>query len=157
MRIGIGVDYHRFAPGRKLVLGGVELDYELGLAGHSDADVLTHAICDALLGAAGLGDLGRHFPPDDPRYKDISSLVLLGEVHRMLRERGYRVINVDATVIAQEPRLKEAIPRMIAQLAQILQVEGEQINIKATTPEEMGPIGRKEGLAAWAVALLSSV
>ena len=156
MRIGIGVDYHRFAPGRRLILGGVEIEHELGLAGHSDADVLTHAICDALLGAAGLGDIGRHFPSDDPRYRDISSLVLLGEVRGMLQERGYRIENIDATVIAQEPRLEGAIPEMISRLARTLQVEEGRINIKATTPEGMGALGKKEGLAAWAVALLTS-
>ena len=155
MRIGIGVDYHRFAPGRKLILGGVEIEHELGLAGHSDADVLTHAICDALLGAAGLGDIGRHFPPDDPRYKDISSLVLLKEVRELLQERGYRIENIDATVIAQEPQLAGAIPEMISRLARTLQVEESQINIKATTPEGMGALGKKEGIAAWAVALIS--
>jgi len=155
MRIGIGVDYHRFASQRKLILGGVEIDYKLGLAGHSDADVLTHAICDALLGAAGLGDIGRHFPPDDPRYKDISSLVLLKEVRELLQERGYRIENIDATVIAQEPQLAGAIPEMISRLARTLQVEESQINIKATTPEGMGALGKKEGIAAWAVALIS--
>jgi len=155
-RAGIGLDFHRFAPGRKLILGGVEVEYKLGLAGHSDADVLTHAICDALLGAAGLGDIGGHFPDSDPQYKDISSLILLRRVREMLGERGWRVGNVDATIVAEEPQLASYIPKMVAKLAEVLQVNGKQINIKATTPERMGPIGRGEGLSAFAVAILAA-
>lgn len=154
IRIGIGIDFHRFAPDRRLVLGGVELAYDLGLAGHSDADALTHAICDALLGAAGLGDIGHRFPDTDPEYKDISSLTLLRRVLRMLHQRNLRVNNIDACVIAQEPRLAPYIPEMIARLAEVLQVGQERINLKATTPEGLGPIGRGEGIAAWAVATL---
>ncbi|MFQ6117000.1 MAG: 2-C-methyl-D-erythritol 2,4-cyclodiphosphate synthase [Candidatus Bipolaricaulia bacterium] len=156
IRAGIGIDFHRFAPHRKLILGGVEIAYRLGLVGHSDADVLTHAICDALLGAAGLGDIGRWFPDSDPQWKDISSLILLRRVRGMLGERGWRVNNVDATIIAEEPRLAPYIPEMGARLAEVLGVDEDQINIKATTPEGLGPLGRGEGLAAWAVATLAA-
>jgi len=137
-------------------LGGVEIDYELGLAGHSDADALTHAVCDALLGAAGLGDIGRWFPDTDPQYKDISSLVLLQQVCGMLQERGWRVGNIDATIVAEEPRLAPYIPKMVGQLAEILGIDEGQINIKATTAEEMGSLGQGEGLAAFAVATLAA-
>jgi len=153
IRAGIGIDFHRFALGRKLILGGVEIDHELGLAGHSDADALTHAICDALLGAAGLGDIGRWFPDTDPQYKDISSLVLLQRVRGMLQEQGWRVGNVDATIVAEEPHLAPYIPEMTAKLAGALQVHEEAINLKATRPE--GLRGWDEGIAAWAVATLT--
>lgn len=156
IRAGIGIDFHRSAPHRKLILGGVEIAYRLGLVGHSDADVLTHAICDALLGAAGLGDIGRWFPDSDPQWKDISSLILLRRVRGMLGERGWRVNNVDATIIAEQPRLAPYIPKMGARLAEVLGVDEDQINIKATTPEGLGPLGRGEGLAAWAVATLAA-
>jgi len=155
IRVGIGIDFHRFAPNRKLILGGVEIRYKLGLAGHSDADVLTHAICDALLGAAGLGDIGGHFPDNDPRYKNIASLELLLQVGRMLREGNYKIVNIDATVIAQEPRLGPFIPKMGENLAAVLDLAPERVSIKATTPESMGPIGRKEGIAAYAVCLIA--
>jgi len=156
IRAGIGIDFHRFAPNRKLILGGVEIAYRLGLTGYSDADVLTHALCDALLGAAGLGDIGGHFPDSDPQYKDISSLILLRRVREMLHGRGWRVENIDATIVAEEPKLAPYIPKMVAKLAEVLQVNGKQINIKATTPEGMGPIGQGEGLSAFAVAILAA-
>jgi 2-C-methyl-D-erythritol 2,4-cyclodiphosphate synthase len=154
VKVGIGIDFHRLTPGRKLVLGGVEVQFDLGLAGHSDADVLTHAVCDALLGAAGLGDLGRHFPDTDPRYKEISSLALLQRVHRMLQTNYHRVNNVDICVVAQQPRLAPYIPQMVSHLSAVLQVAEKRINIKATTPEGLGPLGRSEGIAAHAVATL---
>ncbi|HIC95272.1 TPA: 2-C-methyl-D-erythritol 2,4-cyclodiphosphate synthase [Candidatus Bipolaricaulota bacterium] len=157
IRVGLGLDFHRFAPGRKLILGGVEIPYKLGLAGHSDADVLSHAICDALLGAAGLGDIGRWFPDKDPRFKDISSLVLLREVGGMVRAKNFQIGNIDACVLAQEPRLVPYIPRMGKRLAEALKIEKELINIKATTPEGLGALGRGEGLATWAIAVLVSV
>ncbi len=156
MRVGIGIDFHRFAPGRRLVLGGVEIPYELGLEGHSDADVLLHAICDALLGAAALGDIGHHFPDSDPRYSDISSLVLLADVHRKISKAGFSVENIDATVIAQEPKIAPYISAMRAQIAQTLGLSVSQISIKATTPEGLGALGRREGIAVWAVALLTA-
>jgi len=155
MRVGIGLDYHRFGEGRPLVLGGVKIPYERGLLGHSDADVLTHAICDALLGAAGLGDLGLHFPPDDPQYENISSLRLLERVRGMLEERGYRVENVDAVVVAEEPTLAPHFERMREALAKTLKISIEQINLKATRPEGLGALGRGEGILAQAVASLS--
>lgn len=156
MRVGIGVDFHKLAPGRRLVLGGVEIPYELGLAGHSDADALLHAICDALLGAAALGDIGQHFPDPDPRYRNISSLVLLADVHRKISEAGFAVENVDATVIAQEPKIAPYISAMREKIAQTLGLSLSQISIKATTPEGLGALGRREGIAVWAVALLTS-
>lgn len=155
MRVGIGLDYHRFGKGRKLIIGGVEIPYERGLIGHSDADVLTHAICDALLGAAGLGDLGLHFPPEDPRYEGISSLKLLGRVREMLAEKGHRIENVDAVVVAEEPKLAPHFKRMKKALAQTLKISLERINIKATLPEGLGALGHGEGMMAQAVALLS--
>jgi len=155
MRVGIGLDYHRFGKGRPLVLGGVKIPYERGLLGHSDADVLTHAICDALLGAAGLGDLGLHFPPEDPRYEGISSLKLLERVRGMLEERGYRVENVDAVVVAEEPKLAPYFEPMKRALAETLGVPPERVNLKATRPEGLGALGRGEGILAQAVASLS--
>jgi len=157
MRVGLGIDAHRFAAGRPLVLGGVEIDHPLGLLGHSDADVLTHAIGDALLGAAGLGDLGRHFPDNDPAFKNIRSLILLERIVALVRERGYRVVNVDATVVAEQPRLAPHVPQMVANLAPILSVAPEDVNLKATTTEKMGFTGRREGIAALAVALVEKV
>lgn len=154
IRVGLGIDFHRFASGRRLILGGVEIPHQLGLAGHSDADALTHAVCDALLGAAGLGDIGQHFPDTDPRFKDISSLALLREVRGMVRARSYRVNNIDGCLIAQEPRLAPYLPAMADQLATALQISAGMINIKATTPEGLGAIGRGEGIAAYAVATL---
>lgn len=156
MRVGIGVDFHKFSPGRKLILGGIEIPYELGLAGHSDADVLLHAICDALLGAAALGDIGKHFPDTDPRYKDISSTVLLTEAHKKTVETGFAIENIDATVIVQEPKIAPYIPAMREKIAKTLDLSVSQVSIKATTPEGLGALGRREGIAVWAVALLTS-
>lgn len=154
MRVGIGYDSHRFAPGRRLVLGGIEIPSERGLSGHSDADVVAHAIADALLGAAALGDIGTHFPPSDPRWKDADSLELLAQVRRWLTERGYRVGNVDVTIVCEAPRLGPFIAEMRARLAATLEIETERISIKAKTNEGMGWIGRGEGVAALAVAVL---
>lgn len=154
MRIGHGYDVHRLIAGRKLVLGGVEIPYILGLDGHSDADVLLHAIMDALLGAAALGDIGRLFPDTDPAYKGISSVLLLKTVAARIREAGYEVGNVDATVIAQKPKLAPHIPAMREIVARALGVDLDQINIKATTEEHLGFSGREEGIAAHAVCLL---
>ncbi len=155
MRIGHGFDAHRLTAGRKLVLGGVEIPYEKGLLGHSDADVLIHAVIDALLGAAGLGDIGRHFPPTDDAYKDISSLILLGRTAEMLRARGFSVVNVDATVIAQAPRLAGYIDRMAENIAGTLGVDADRVNVKATTEEHMGYTGSGEGISAHAVCAVS--
>lgn len=154
MRIGHGYDVHRLVTGRRLVLGGVEIPFEKGLAGHSDADVLIHALCDACLGAAGLGDIGRHFPDNDPRYKDIDSRILLRRVGEALKEKGYRIVNIDSTLVAQAPRLAPHLARMRANLGADLDMDEAAINIKATTTEELGFIGRGEGIAAHAVVLL---
>ncbi len=154
MRVGIGLDFHRFEAGRKLILGGVEVPYEQGLSGHSDADVLAHAICDALLGAAGLGDLGAHFPASDPQYKDISSLRLLRRVKEMLDEKGHEIEHIDASIIAEEPPLAPHFAHMKERLAQALEISSEQINLKATRPEGLGALGRGEGIWAQAVASL---
>ena len=155
MRIGQGFDTHALVPGRKLVIGGVAIPHEKGLAGHSDADVLIHAVCDALLGAAGLGDIGSHFPDSDARYKDIDSRRLLREVARLLKERGFAAANVDATIIAQAPKMAPHIPAMRANLAADLGLAADAVNIKAKTTEMLGFVGRGEGIAAEAVALLS--
>ena len=154
MRIGHGYDVHRLVPDRRLVLGGVEIPFERGLLGHSDADVLTHAVMDALLGAAALWDIGQHFPDHDPAYAGADSLVLLDQVTVLLAERGWRVGNVDATVIAQRPKLASYIPQMRANLARRMGVELEQVNVKATTEEGLGFTGGGEGIAAHAVVLL---
>jgi 2-C-methyl-D-erythritol 4-phosphate cytidylyltransferase/2-C-methyl-D-erythritol 2,4-cyclodiphosphate synthase len=154
IRMGQGYDVHRLAKGRKLILGGVEVPFELGLDGHSDADVLTHVIINALLGAAGLGDIGRYFPPTDPIYKDISSLKMLEHVRNLLYERNWQILNIDATVAAQRPKLASYIPSMREALAQVLQIEATLINVKATTTEELGFVGRMEGMEGQAVALL---
>lgn len=154
MRIGHGYDAHRFGPGRPLILGGVQVPHDQGLAAHSDGDVLVHALCDALLGAAALGDIGRHFPDSSAEFKDIDSRVLLRHVVARLGEEGYAVGNVDVTVVAQVPRLGPHIPAMRAHLAADLQVAESQVNIKATTTEGMGFVGRAEGIAAHAVTLL---
>lgn len=157
MRIGHGYDVHRLVPQRKLILGGVEIPYELGLLGHSDADVLTHAVMDALLGAAGLGDIGRHFPDSDAAYAGADSLKLLDHVVELLRQKGWKVGNVDATLIAQRPKLAPYIPAMADNLAARMGVSVEQINVKATTEEKLGFTGAGEGMAAHAVALLESI
>jgi len=154
MRIGQGFDVHAFAENRRLVLGGVDVPYHLGLAGHSDADVLIHAICDALLGAAGLGDIGHHFPDDDAQYKDIESTKLLQHVMQSIQQLGWHVGNLDATVIAQQPKLAGFIPDMRERLAGLMNLEVDACNIKATTTEKLGFTGRGEGVAAQAVALL---
>jgi 2-C-methyl-D-erythritol 2,4-cyclodiphosphate synthase len=152
--MGLGYDVHPLVPGRPLVLGGVEIPYPLGLAGHSDADVLAHAVADALLGAAGLGDLGRHFPDTDPRYRGISSLRFLRDIRGKIAIRGWSVGNVDGVLVAQKPRLAQYIPQMEANLAEALETAPERINVKATTTEGLGFPGREEGLAAYAVVLL---
>ena len=153
IRIGHGYDVHRFDPQRKLILGGVEIPYEMGLLGHSDADVLCHALMDALLGAASLGDIGKHFPDSDPKYKGISSLELLKHVKGLLDEKGYEIVNADITVVAQKPKLAPYIPKMIVNIKEILVCDS--INIKATTEEGLGFTGRLEGISAHSVALLS--
>ncbi len=154
-RIGIGYDAHRFIEGRSLIIGGVAVEYIKGLAGHSDADVLVHAIMDALLGAVSLGDIGLHFPDTDPVYSGASSLELLGKVKELLDERNYLINNVDGVIIAQEPRMRPYTGKMEKNIADVLGVPESRINIKATTTEGMGFEGRKEGIAAHAVALLS--
>ena len=154
MRVGHGYDVHRLTEGRKLILGGVEIPYKKGLLGHSDADVLTHAVMDALLGAAGLGDIGRHFPDSDDRYLGADSLILLKEVVRLLAEKGFRVGNVDATVIAQRPKLMPYIPEMRRNLAAVMGTEEDAVNVKATTEEKLGFTGEGLGIAAHAVALI---
>lgn len=154
MRVGIGYDVHPLTPGRRLVLGGIEIPFDKGLSGWSDADVLTHAAIDALLGAAGLGDIGSHFPPGEPEYKDISSLTLLERVRDKLAENGWRVNNIDATIVAEQPRLREFIDRMREQLSQTLGIAPGQVSVKASTSARLGFIGRGEGIAAWAVVLL---
>ncbi|HEX6295111.1 MAG TPA: 2-C-methyl-D-erythritol 2,4-cyclodiphosphate synthase [Burkholderiales bacterium] len=154
MRIGQGFDVHALVPGRRLVVGGVEIPYARGLQGHSDADVLLHAICDALLGAAGLGDIGQHFPDSDPAYAGVDSRRILRETGKKVREGKLRVVNIDATIIAQEPRMAPHIPRMIGNIAADLEVAPAAINIKATTTEGLGFLGRVEGIGAQAVVLL---
>jgi 2-C-methyl-D-erythritol 2,4-cyclodiphosphate synthase len=156
VRVGSGYDAHRLRSGRALILGGVHVDHPVGLDGHSDADVLTHAVIDALLGAAGLGDIGRHFPATDPKYKAASSLDLLASVVRMLKDAGFQIVNVDSTVIAEEPRLQLHLGAMRAHLAKALDVELNAVNVKATSPEGLGALGRKEGIAAQAVALIEA-
>lgn len=157
MRIGFGYDVHRLVNGRKLILGGVEIPYEKGLEGHSDADVLAHAIMDALLGAAGLGDIGRHFPDSDPGYRGISSILLLGRVREKLAARGFAVQNVDSTVVAQAPRLSGHIDDMRKILAGALGMDRSLVNVKATTTEGLGFAGAGEGIAAYSVALVQKL
>ena len=153
-RIGHGYDAHRFTEERKLVIGGVNVDYSRGLLGHSDADVLVHAIIDALLGAAALGDIGRHFPDTDDKYRDFSSILMLEKVGEMLRVRGYTLSNIDATLVMQKPKISEYIPQMTANIAKALSASTDLINIKATTEEGMGFTGNGEGACAHAVALI---
>ena len=157
MRIGQGYDVHRLVEGRKLILGGVEIPYEKGLLGHSDADVLLHAVMDALLGAAALGDIGQHFPDSDERYKGISSVELLKDVGKILQENGYLIENIDSTVIAQRPKLLPYRPQMAKNIADALGIEPDQVSVKATTEEGLGFTGTGEGISAQAIALLSSV
>lgn len=155
IRIGQGFDVHQLTEDRKLIIGGVTIPFEKGLLGHSDADVLLHAICDALLGAAAMGDIGKHFSDADPRFKNIDSRVLLREVKRLLDKNGSKVINIDATIIAQAPKMAPYIPDMATNIAQDLNTSTENINIKAKTAERLGFIGRKEGIAAEAACLIS--
>ena len=157
MRIGIGYDVHPLTPGRKLVLGGVEIYFDKGLSGHSDADVLTHAIMDALLGAAGLRDIGEQFPSNDTKYKDISSLALLGEVNKMLRAKGFRVGNIDAVVVAEQPKIAPFIEDMRNRIGQTLGIDSGQVMVKATSTDGLGFAGRGEGIAAHATALLEEI
>ncbi len=154
VRVGQGYDVHRLVEGRKLILGGVEIPFERGLLGHSDADVLCHAVADALLGALALGDIGVHFPPSDPKFKDISSLLLLERVAGLLREKSARVVNVDSTIIAERPKLGPYIPLMAQNLARVLQTGSDRISIKVTTVEGLGALGREEGIAAQAMVLV---
>jgi len=154
MRVGFGYDVHSFTSDRPLVLGGVTIPYLFGLKGHSDADVLVHAICDALLGAIAEGDIGRHFPDTDPQYRDIKSTILLKRVMDKVKEKGFHLLNVDTTIVAQKPKLSEIIPRMVKEIANVLEIEAERVNVKATTTEGLGFTGRGEGIAAYAVALV---
>jgi 2-C-methyl-D-erythritol 2,4-cyclodiphosphate synthase len=154
MRVGFGYDVHAFVSGRPLILGGIQIPYLFGLKGHSDADVLIHAICDALLGAIAEGDIGRHFQDTDPQYRDIKSTLLLKKVLAKMREKGFHPINIDATIVAQKPKLSDNIPKMVREIANVLEIEAERVNVKATTTEGLGFIGREEGIAAYAVALV---
>ncbi len=155
MRIGTGYDVHRLVAGRKLIVGGVDIPHEQGLLGHSDADVLLHAICDALLGAAGMGDIGKHFPDTDPAYKGISSLALLAEVRRLIARSEYHVNNIDATIVAERPKMSAYIPEMVANVAAAAGADPSAVNIKATTTEGLGFAGRGEGIAAYAVCTIA--
>lgn len=157
MRVGIGFDIHRFGQGRRLVLGGVEFEGEPGLLGHSDADVVTHAVIDALLGAAGQGDIGRHFPDSDERWRDASSLDMLDAVRRMLEADNYQAVNVDVALAAERPRVESSVDRMRERLADCLGIDPHFVSVKATTAEGLGAVGRVEGIAAWAVALIDRV
>ena len=154
MRIGAGYDVHALVKGRKLILGGVEIEWSKGLAGHSDADVLIHAICDACLGAAGLGDIGIHFPPEDDKYKNIDSRELLREIATRLHQERWRISNLDCTIIAEKPKLRPFIPAMVERISGDLGVNREQVNIKATTTEGLGYVGEQKGIAAQAVVLI---
>jgi 2-C-methyl-D-erythritol 2,4-cyclodiphosphate synthase len=154
MRIGHGFDAHALVAGRRLIIGGVVIPFEQGLAGHSDADVLLHAICDALLGAAALGDLGRHFPDSDPRFEGVDSRSLLREAARMLASNGFMIVNIDALIIAEQPKMAPHIPAMVKNIAQDLGLSSRDVNVKAKTTERLGCIGRGEGIAAEAVALI---
>jgi 2-C-methyl-D-erythritol 2,4-cyclodiphosphate synthase len=157
LRVGIGFDVHPLVEGRKLILGGVEIPHSKGLFGHSDADVLIHAICDAILGAISGGDLGRHFPDTDPRYRNMSSMILLKKVTERAKAKGFRIVNMDATVTAQEPRLAEYIPRMIDRIGEVLEIGTDRVNIKATNPEGLGFLGRGEGIIAQSVVLVGAM
>jgi 2-C-methyl-D-erythritol 2,4-cyclodiphosphate synthase len=154
MRVGFGYDVHALVKGRPLILGGVKIPYLLGLQGHSDADVLIHAISDALLGAISEGDIGRHFPDTDPQHKNIQSTILLKRVMTMMREKRFHILNIDTTILAQKPKLSDHIPRMVKEIADTLEIETERVNVKATTSEGLGFAGRGEGIAVHAVALL---
>lgn len=154
IRVGQGFDVHQFVEGRKCIIGGVELPYEKGLLGHSDADVLLHAITDAILGALGLGDIGTHFPDTEEEFKDANSLVLLKRVWGLAKEKGYRLGNADSTIIAQQPKMNPHIPAMVKIIAEVLEADEEQVNVKATTTEKLGFTGRGEGIAAQSVVCL---
>ncbi len=156
MRVGMGYDVHRLAEGRDMIIGGVRIPYEKGLLGHSDADVLLHAISDALLGAAALGDIGKHFPDSDPAYKGISSLLLLEKVGQLIEEKGFLIENIDATIIAQAPKMRPYIDTMRENIAQTLGITGEQVNVKATTEEGLGFTGSGQGISAQAICMLTS-
>lgn len=155
MRIGNGYDVHKLTENRKLILGGVDIPYEKGLLGHSDADVLVHAVMDALLGAAAIGDIGQHFPDSDDKYKGISSLKLLGFVKDLLSENGYEIVNIDSIVVAQAPKLAPHIPEMRKNIADVLEMDVSDINVKATTTEKLGFTGRKEGISSYAVCIIN--
>ena len=154
MRIGNGYDVHRLVEGRKLIIGGVDIAYEMGLDGHSDADVLTHAVCDALLGAAALGDIGKHFPDSDPKYKGADSLTLLTQVCRLLYEKGWAISNIDSIIIAQKPKLAPYIEQMRANIANAANIDCDKVSVKATTEEKLGFTGRLEGISAHSVCLI---
>ena len=155
-RIGNGYDVHRLVEGRKLILGGVNISHSLGLDGHSDADVLCHALCDSLLGASGAGDLGKYFPDTDDQWKGVSSLVLLEETEKIVAELGYHITNIDTTIVAQQPKLAPHIQAMTRNIAECLKIHSDQVNIKATTTENLGFTGREEGISAFAVVLLQT-
>lgn len=157
IRIGNGYDIHQLTEGRRLILGGVEIPHELGLLGHSDADVLTHAIMDAMLGALSLGDIGHYFPPTDPKWAGADSLVLLSQVNQLIMSAGWKIGNIDSVVVAERPKLKPHIKTMRDRLSSTLNLEPDQIGVKATTNEKLGPVGREEGISAYAVALLVKV
>ena len=157
MRVGIGYDSHRFVSGRPLILGGVRIPHEQGLAGHSDADVVAHAVTDAILGAAALGDIGSHFPPDDERWRDADSIEMLREAVRILEERNYQVVNVDVTLVLEQPKVRPHVDAMRARLADALSISPENVSVKGKTNEQMGWIGRGEGIAGMAVALIDAV
>lgn len=157
MRVGIGYDVHRLVEGRKLILGGVDIPHSKGLLGHSDADVLIHSICDALLGAANLGDIGRHFPDTAAEYRGISSLILLRRVGDLLTEHGYKIINTDSCIAAQKPKLAPFIPGMTANIAEVLNIRNDQVGVKATTTEGLGFAGREEGISVQTVALIQKL
>jgi 2-C-methyl-D-erythritol 2,4-cyclodiphosphate synthase len=157
LRIGNGYDIHRLVPGRPLILGGVTIPHHLGLDGHSDADVLTHAIMDAMLGALSLGDIGLYFPPSDPQWAGADSLKLLAQVNGLIQSRGWQVSNLDSVIVAEQPKMKPHIQAMRSRLAEVLGVAPDQVGVKATTNETLGPTGRQEGIAVYAVALLSQI
>ncbi|MEP6887261.1 MAG: 2-C-methyl-D-erythritol 2,4-cyclodiphosphate synthase [Nitrospirales bacterium] len=157
MRVGFGYDIHPLGKGRKLILGGLDIPHTQGLVGHSDADVLVHAVCDAMLGAMGEGDLGRHYPSSDPRYKDISSLRLLDDVSGMLTKKGFRLVNLDTVIIAQAPRLGPHLDAMRTRIAEVLKVEGTQVNVKVKSGEGLDAVGREEAIAAQAICVIETV
>lgn len=154
LRIGNGYDIHRLVAGRPLILGGITIPHELGLLGHSDADVLTHAIMDAMLGALSLGDIGHYFPPTDDKWKGADSLVLLAQVNQLIQSKSWKVSNIDSVIVAERPKLKPHLPAMCDRIANVLELQSDQVGIKATTNEKLGPVGREEGIAAYAVVLL---